>query len=327
MLAAAWHAGIEKRQQWRNDRVNEGTRMVKRNKAVKAFTLVELLGVVIGIISVLISVLLPALQKARASAQAIKCSSNLRQCFLGMALYANDNKGFFPIEINIGYGSDLHWAQFIGGGFQPVVGLNPTDPTFANSAPKYISHDVTVCPSTTRVGDVLGGKDFELTYGAFQYDFGDARNDHNSFQQLSRLDTLGGNWYTFSVPGTPWVLITQKPGNTISIYGQRCSSDSMFLLGDTIQDNNSYGNVFPYGAIAINSRNQAPNIVSLAQWGYHSGPYSSAIQTLHPGERANFAFYDGHVEGLTAMQIAKSNNGVRSTWSSKHVQVVTIPTP
>jgi prepilin-type N-terminal cleavage/methylation domain-containing protein/prepilin-type processing-associated H-X9-DG protein len=61
----------------------------------KAFTLVELL-VVVGIIALLVAILLPALNKARQTATAVQCQSNLRQIGIAFFNYATENHDYIP---------------------------------------------------------------------------------------------------------------------------------------------------------------------------------------------------------------------------------------
>ena len=93
--------------------------MIKRNKRTRAFTLIELL-VVIAIIAILASLLLPALAKAKARAQRIGCTSNLKQMALAELLWANDNeKGTVHWRVPTTDGGEFIYNGTTTGGSRP----------------------------------------------------------------------------------------------------------------------------------------------------------------------------------------------------------------
>jgi prepilin-type N-terminal cleavage/methylation domain-containing protein/prepilin-type processing-associated H-X9-DG protein len=107
------------------------------------FTLIELL-VVIGIISVLIAILLPALSAARESAKATQCLSNMRQLGTYLVAYANENKGWLPLQTNGNVGDFADPANY--------AGTNPNGWSVLGSLIPYFdsvnsAYALWVCPS------------------------------------------------------------------------------------------------------------------------------------------------------------------------------------
>src|SRR5208282_4949861 len=179
------------------------TRRTEENGHIRrAFTLIELL-VVIAIIAILAAMLLPALARAKATAAKAKCSSNLKQLGVAIALFSDDNNNQYPCAADQLADAQMAWDTYIyfyiAGGhlsFKQIQAISDADGWGgAPGLPPQMCPSILLCPADTQPnsGWMVGTKYARKTYTMNQYGPG------NGSGQYPGPSTLGGA-YVFPEP-------------------------------------------------------------------------------------------------------------------------------
>jgi len=199
-----------------------------RKSHQRAFTLVELL-VVIGIIAVLIAILLPALQRARDQANTVYCQSNLRQIYIAIQLYDNQQRGYMmPASRGTGNGATNNWWGWEALG--QLWGIKASGTTSDREAATRISRMLN-CPANARpepewsptTSDYYGDYTYNGSLGDFRY-----------YQNAAAGLVDSANPYTFA----RFKKRTNIPQNVLVLLDlpdQRHKDDDRFgALGDLV---------------------------------------------------------------------------------------------
>lgn len=239
----------------------------RRNAAIRAFTLIELL-TVIAIIGILAAILIPTVGKVRQTAKTSRCASNLRQISQAMILLVDDSKGRFPD----GPGWDVKVGPYLN------LGAILSQPAGTRAAA-----DIFTCPNDTEPRTSEGG--YAPNARSYICSARDATKPGlGIFSRLNptqAADPANAYRYSRRLGDMP------APGRTIML-AEKYSDNN----GNPVNNLQFYGN----GDLSTGWQGAAatPKKVGTTNEYYH-------------GSAQNYSFADGHIEYLTPLQTSQNN--------------------
>lgn len=301
-------------------------RMKSRNARRAGFTLIELL-VVISIIAVLISLLLPSMTGARRTAQRVACMADLRGLGQGMQEYAAGNDGaivgspktsgeYLQLEATA-YGPAVQTWDFMGiMAYQWNFGLTLPDKRDVEGVKKRFnqirSHDAFLCASNNFIAPSFGsgntdaGAGYMVSYNTCRYQLYEAVSapDHEENLPPSwkpRVDRIGSSANKiFCGDGSRYATSAIAPDYDLSVRD---------AWGGAFSDtgaHSSYSRSWDRG-FAPGNGNPNGGTIDARMYAYRHSTSDPPAGARADAFKANFVYYDGHVETLGDLESANPN--------------------